>query len=334
MEKFGFTQLNLQNIDAASEHFAIHDNFMSVRPGENGAFDYSKRICLIGSSFVSVSFSPTGWGYETSNEVDGFLITIPYAGSLQWRSHAGAHRVEPGAVALVDQREVVIAHYAPGVRYTTVYIANVDVFRYLTLLLGTPPKTRVYFYKNKGGDWQIRFIEQLVATLLEFTAHAPQSMKSVACSLKETLIGFLLFNFTNNYSRILSHADPAGTPTPTPHAINKAADYMAASLDPHLTVCEVATYAGLSVRSLQTGFKRFKNTTPIGYLRDERLHRAAQMLGGPGHPPSPKEVALQCGFSNYQVFCKYYMQRFHEHPSTTRLKAEKALRSFDDGEIH
>ena len=331
MEKFGFAQLNLQNIHDASEHFATHDNFMSVKPGEGGAFDYSKRICLIGNSFVSVSLSSSGWGYETSNEVDGFVITIPYAGSLQWQSPAGAHRVEPGAVALVDQREVFVADYACGVRYTTVYIANVDIFRYLTLLLGTPPKTRVYFYKNKGGAWQIRFIEQLVATLLELAAHAPQSITRVACSLKETLIGFLLFNFSNNYSRVLAQDDPADTPSPTPHAINKAAEYMAASLDPHLTVCEVATYAGLSVRSLQTGFKRFKNTTPIGYLRGERLQRAAQMLGSRDNPSSPKEVALQCGFSNYQVFCKYYLQRFNEHPATTRLKAGRAIRSPDHG---
>ncbi|MCD5996199.1 helix-turn-helix transcriptional regulator [Pseudomonas sp. CDFA 602] len=315
MEIYRSAKLHITDIDVASEHFIAHDSFIALRTGENGNFDYQKQICVIGSSFVSLSFSLSGWGYTSSNEIDGFLITIPHAESVEWRTNRGRHKIALGTVALIDQREVLESTYASNVKYTTLYIANIDLVRYLAVVLGEPPKTRVYFHKNRGEAWQIQIIQRLAETILEVSTRSSADIKRVTESLKESLIGFLLYNFPSNYTQVLVRSE--SKLTPTSHSINVAADYMAASVDPHLTVCQVATHAGLSVRSLQMGFKRFKQTTPIAFLREQRLTLALDKLGDPHSSLTPKEIAYSCGFTNFQLFCKYYIQRFGEHPNIT-----------------
>ncbi len=315
MDRYCFAELKINDVDKASEHFQLHDNFMTINPGEEGRFDYSKRVCLLGHSFIGTSLSESGWGYHTTNVMDGFLMTIPHTGSLNWQTRAGRYKVAPGAAALVDQREVFKAAYASGVRYTTLYIDNVDMLKYLTLLTGVPPKTRIYFNRLSAGATPIPVVLKLVETIFDVMSGSRVPVVNVATSLKESLIGFILFNCDNNYTRAIS--DTSGHAAPTPHSIKLAMDFMAENTDPHLTVGEVAVHAGLSVRSLQSGFKRYKNTTPIAFLRTVRINRSRHLLSRSDGEDSPKEIAQRCGFTNYHVFCKYYLEAFYEHPSVT-----------------
>lgn len=317
MEFYTASNLLLAHVDEASEHFHNHDNDMVIHEGEGSKFHYAKKICILGTSFVSVSSSHSGWGYASKNEVDGFLISIPHYGSIEWKTNSGRHTLTPGGIALTDQREVFLSSYSTGIQYTTIYISNVDITRYLTLLLGKPPKTRVYFMNYKASAPQISFLQNSVATILSFVTNAFPLIQSVAESLKESLVGFVLYNFPNNYSRTL--LDLNTTVLPTPHSIKKAAEFMSDNTDPHLTVGEVAAHAGMSIRALQGGFKRYKHTTPILYLRAVRLDKARfKLLNEPS--TSPRSVAYECGFVNYQMFCKYYNQAFFEHPNITFAK--------------
>ncbi|WP_050507419.1 helix-turn-helix transcriptional regulator [Pseudomonas syringae] len=317
MEIYIASNLLIAHVDEASEHFKNHDNDMIIHEGEGSKFHYAKKVCILGTSFVSVSSSNSGWGYATKNEVDGFLISIPHHGSIEWKTNNGRHRLTAGGIAITDQRDVFLGSYSPGIQYTTIYISNLDITRYLTLLLGKPPKTRVYFMTYQASPPQISFLQNLVGTILSFVTNTLLLIQSIAESLKESLVGFVLYNFPNNYSRTL--LDVNSVVLPTPHSIKIAAEFMRHNTDPHLTVGEVAAHAGMSIRALQGGFKRYKHTTPILYLRTVRLDKARfKLLNEPGI--SPKSVAYECGFPNYQIFCKYYNQAFFEHPNITFAK--------------
>ncbi|MFL9674533.1 helix-turn-helix domain-containing protein [Pseudomonas sp. 2822-17] len=323
MDMYRFSRLLIQSTEIAACHFQAHDNDMEIFPGHGGRLHYQKKACILGKSFVSLTISHTGWGYEMKNETNGFLITIPHAGEFTWRTSVGNYRASAGTLALADVREISASHYAPGITYTTVYIDNSDMFRYLSVLLGTPPKTRVHFDKPNPEVWKSRFIIGLVNTIFDLGENSRAPLEKVASSLKETMVGFVLSNFKNNYSRALDSA--AGVAIPTPYEIKKAAEYMIANTDPELTVGEIAIFAGISVRSLQTGFKRYKNMSPIEFLRNERLLKSKELISKGGTLARPQEVACQVGFSNYHVFCKYYMQSFGEHPTVTFQKSKKSL---------
>ena len=83
---------------------------------------------------------------------------------------------------------------------------------------------------------------------------------------------------------------------------------------------DLARFAGVSSRSLQTAFQRDLGVSPMAYLRQVRLERARQdLLLGRG-PVS--EVAYHWGFSNLGRFATQYRARFGERPSETTARSQ------------
>jgi len=314
MGLYFYSKQSFHDVEDATLHFQQYDSYIKVVAGKSGRFEYYKKVCMLGKSFVSLSASPSGWGYETKVEQDGFLITFPHAGDFFWKTHAGAYKANAGAIAVADQREVSVSRYGAGTSYLTAYIDYSDMFKCLTMLLGHPPRARIYFDLPSAEAWKVRFIQSTLNSMLDYAENTKAPLKLVASSLKESLVGFLIYNFNNNYSRIL--LDTANVASPTPREIQIAAEFMAANNDPELTVGEVASIAGISVRSLQMGFKRYKRMSPLEFLRAERLLKSRTLLLS-GEITSPQQAAFTVGFLNYHVYCKYYMQAFYEHPKTT-----------------
>lgn len=321
MSVYQYAHYSFKEVESAANHYKAYGADLDIMNYPLKKFQYCKRICLFDRSFVCSSTSLTGWGYELKSEVDGFLVTLPQSGNMTWRTRSTTYKANSGTLAIADQREVLNSIYSAGVRSLSMYLESSEILKYLTLILGFEPKSRVYFYTSNVGIWEIRYITSIVSTFLDFAENSKKPLGSVADSLKESLIGFLLNNVGNNYTSVLTEAETV--PAPTPYDIKYAAEFMAFNTDPELTVGDVANFAGISVRSLQVGFKRYKSMTPIQYLRQERLAKAKKMLSQPGAVLSPQSAATQVGFLNYHVFCKYYLQSFGEHPKTTHQRANK-----------
>ncbi|MEE4678361.1 helix-turn-helix transcriptional regulator [Pseudomonas alliivorans] len=321
MSIFQYAHYSFKEIEVAAEHYRPYGADLDIMNYPDERFQYCKKVCIFGKSFVCSSTSLTGWGYELKSEVDGFLVTLPQLGSITWKTGSATYKANPGALAIADQREVIAAIYSPGIRSISMYVENPEILKYLTLILGFEPKSRIRFFRSNIEEWEIRYITNIVNTFLDYAENSKTPLKNVANSLKESLVGFLLNNIPNSYTSVLSELD--SVPKPTPYDIKYAAEFMTCNTDPELTVVDVANFAGISVRSLQIGFKRYKNMTPIQFLRQERLARAKKILSLPGSVHNPQAAAFQVGFLNYQVFCKYYTKTFGEHPKTTYQRANR-----------
>ena len=81
----------------------------------------------------------------------------------------------------------------------------------------------------------------------------------------------------------------------------------------------------LSARALQIGFRRFRNTTPMGYPRAVRLALARTELarGGQG-ARSVAAVANALEFAHLGRFARDYKARFGEPPSQTLRHSDVA----------
>jgi transcriptional regulator GlxA family with amidase domain len=84
------------------------------------------------------------------------------------------------------------------------------------------------------------------------------------------------------------------------------------------TVEDIAEATGLSVRTLQEGFRRFLDTTPMSHLREVRLRHVREELAA-ADPTSTTvtETATRWGFLHSGRFSAQYHQRFGELPSVT-----------------
>lgn len=158
-----------------------------------------------------------------------------------------------------------------------------------------------------------------------------RSEKSMAL-LGESILRLVFLNFPHGLSnRLRYHQTDA-----TSRQIMKAVDFMRASMHQPLTLSEVAEATGISVRSLQYGFRRFRNITPLAYLREIRLEAAQAELSSPLNMLSIKDVALKWGFTHMGHFAARYRAAYGETPSETarlgRAEASSALRGNAPGE--
>lgn len=152
-----------------------------------------------------------------------------------------------------------------------------------------------------------------------------RSEKSMAL-LGESILRLVFLNFPHGLSN-RPHRHQADA---TSRQIMKAVDFMRANMHQPLTLSEVAEATGISVRSLQYGFRRFRNVTPLAYLREIRLEAAQAELSSPLNMLSIKDVALKWGFTHMGHFAARYRAAYGETPSETarsgRAEASKAGR--------
>ncbi|MBU2667954.1 AraC family transcriptional regulator [Actinoplanes bogorensis] len=113
--------------------------------------------------------------------------------------------------------------------------------------------------------------------------------------------------------------DYVAGPHPTaPAVVRRAIDYVEAHAADPITLEDIAAAAGVGVRTLQAGFRRYLDTTPIGYLFRVRLDHAHYALQAAD--PTVETVATiahRWGFTHLGRFSARYRSTFGRRPSET-----------------
>lgn len=91
--------------------------------------------------------------------------------------------------------------------------------------------------------------------------------------------------------------------------VNKAIDFIQRNLDKDLSLDELAHEAAFSKFHFHRLFKALVGETLSGFIRRLRLEKAANMLVY-NPKTSITEVALSCGFSSSQLFCRNFKRVF------------------------
>lgn len=120
--------------------------------------------------------------------------------------------------------------------------------------------------------------------------------------------------FPNNYSELLRRA----TSMVAPYYVRKAEEYLRDHLREDVTIEDLARVTRVSTRSLFYGFRRWRDTTPMAYLKKLRLDVARETLRSAARTgASVTDVATAVGFFHLSRFSSEYKARFGEPPSVT-----------------
>lgn len=151
----------------------------------------------------------------------------------------------------------------------------------------------------------------------EFDRGSPvATTPAVANQLTAAAVSLLLAGQPNSYSTALAPGRSAAAPT----HLKRALDFMEANLDQPVTLAQIVQASGVSMRALFDSFHRFRNCTPMAYLKARRLEKARAQLAS-GEVPSVTEAALAWGFSHFGNFSADYKRSFGESPSETLRRA-------------
>lgn len=117
-----------------------------------------------------------------------------------------------------------------------------------------------------------------------------------------------------------------------PGDVARALTWLRAHLHEPVRLETLAQIAGTAPRTLETHFRQFLGTTPLGWVRQMRLTQARRALLDPSGDASVTRVAMDCGFTQLGRFAAHYCRQFGEVPSQTLQRARRGARDEIDDE--
>jgi transcriptional regulator GlxA family with amidase domain len=111
---------------------------------------------------------------------------------------------------------------------------------------------------------------------------------------------------------------------PVPGVVRRAERFIIDNASASITISDVADHLGISLRSLQAGFRQWRETTPTAFLRRVRLQLVRDELLRSGTEANVTAVALRRGFSHLGRFSAQYRAIFGEDPSVTLRRGRAA----------
>jgi len=153
---------------------------------------------------------------------------------------------------------------------------------------------------------------QAVALLLTYEQMNIVLPAAAAMNFDEFMLSLVLARHPHNYSDDLRRRTRAATPR-----MVREAEHLMRTGGPEMSVSRIAAQLGVSLRSLETGFRESRQTTPSRHLRKLRLEAARAELLSPAATTTVTGVALGNGFFHPARFSGYYKAMFNETPGQT-----------------
>lgn len=254
---------------------------------------------------------------------DFFLLQMPVRGHET--IVAGAHTVHstPAMASMVSPSLAFHMRHGAGTEKLFLRINRAALERQYLQLYGRPPCGAIEFVPgidldNAPGQALLRLTGWMFA---EASDGAMLEQPLVSVRIEEVLMTTLLEGLAHNQAAV---ARDVGASSVSPRFVRRAIDYMLAHCHEPLTAGDIAQQAGVSTRSLFAGFRNYRGTTPMAYLRDLRLdkvHAELQQASGPG---AVTTTAMRWGFMHLGQFSAAYRRRFGLLPSQTRAPTNRS----------
>lgn len=282
--------------------------------------DESARIATRFSCLEMASAKIADIRYGT----DAVIVTT--APSTHFLMHAlldGESSIEIGtrATALTRDRIVVSQpgeqiriRFSPQSRHLTALISRASLESYMRDQLSMPVTAALEFDRGKAltGEWTASWRQVLRMAMLS-SGDGAIFHGDTSAPLSQLMFNLIIANCPNNYSQMLS-CTVSGVPWYVRRARTLIREKLEASAE-HLAADELAREAGVSIRSLQSGFREHLGTSVGAYVRGRRLEMLDQALRHAGKEATVTSVMLECGIVSHGRYAGYYKDRFGRPPA-------------------
>jgi AraC-like DNA-binding protein len=275
------------------------------------------------ASLQSVTFNATDYGNPYGRVVVGippmeaiYLVQFSLSGVARISQDNTTFELRPGHMCVLNPDSKVQQVFGEGYKHFTVKLSKTGLEAVLAQELGFRPGELRFFATPIRLEGAAVAFAQLVRTIcddLDNGSSAFSHSRAVG-AVEQALQRLLLAAAPHN------HAELFNTPVsmPAPYYVKRVEEFIHQHASDPITLDEMIAVCGVSARSLHTGFRRFRDTTPMNYLKNCRLvlaHR--QLREGADAGLTVTEVALACGFTHLSKFAHDYHERFGERPSVT-----------------
>lgn len=239
--------------------------------------------------------------------LDDYLLTLPVAGSGRFRYGDTSALATPGRGVIIGPHRDFEFAFDEAWDQVIVRLDRDRVEAVASALTGEVGP--VHFELALADD--VRTLDGLLQSAIGMVGSAAAEHRpQLLWQLEQVIIETLLLAQPNNRTRLAEADAPA-----TSQRVRRAMEYMVERLAEPMSVADVAAVSGTSVRSLQAAFRSELGTTPVQWLRSQRLDRARALLSSGAPGLTVTDVAYECGFFHLGEFGAAFRQRFGETPS-------------------
>jgi AraC-like DNA-binding protein len=282
----------------------------------NGRFYFAANQLLLGGLEVTEHFRTAEMVFRVERD-DAYIVCLTSSGSLDLEQRDAMVVGTPTRAALYQPTagHALIRTGAPN-RARGLLIQRWVLTAQLELLLGHPVPAAIAMAPAldlntpRGRAW---------LDLLDLFTGAFDDPDHIVFRpivtepLSQALVGGLLTISNHPYADVLRQ--PAASCRP--RHVKIAIDAMHDRPDDAHTTASLARLAGVSVRSLQAGFRHHVDMSPMAYLRHLRLSHAHDDLRT-GRVTTVAEAAHRWGFAHMGRFAAGFRAKYGELPSAAR----------------
>jgi AraC-like DNA-binding protein len=327
-----------QPLLSSARHFSTADYHVARRYVErttHGLFDlsltsanefrqYDVRSARLGESLFSLVKvdSVSGYDIEMMDDPDLILLHIVMRGSAQLQQ--GSARVDAAPAQMVLLEGMARSHkrwYGPT-QQLMVRLSRRRLERIIASETGIGIGDPLSF-----GVLQVLDLER-VSTLWNYMVTICRDLNDphpcftgqLGRLAERTLLLLLLNAVPNNYKWAFAEESLSSA---APYYVRRIEGYIREHAREPITTDDLVAVGGVSARSIYHGFRRFRSTTPMSYLKAVRLDLARDVLvkGRRRGAHSVTEAATAAGYANLSQFSRDYKARFRESPSQTLADA-------------
>lgn len=245
------------------------------------------------------------------------LVQFPTRGWVEVRCGDQAITSTPRNFVVLSPDLPVRMHRPADTAHITLQFPRDRLERFAETLIGEPLRDPIRFdlgmpADQAAGGTMFRLVHHVLSEINR--RDSTLSRPIIAEQVENALMATLLVSHRHNYSAALGRpGEPAA-----PRYVRRAEAYMRAHAQEAIGMADIVAAAGVGMRTLSWGFRRYRGATPMAELRAIRLDGARDDLrrSSPSGD-SVTEVALRWGFGHLGRFARDYAERFGELPSET-----------------
>ena len=296
-----------------------------LRPKNGEPFGWAFHAVGVGDTMLAYHEFRNIVEVVASEPMDAFYGMVLLRGAMDVTTEHGTTQLtEAGSACVVSPTAAFRAKFAPGTSQMLVKIPVSVIEQAFGRLTGEGGGADIVFdlATPSSAAWPstLRLAVQTVDGIDSGFPVPPQ----MGGELERLFISSLLLAQPHSATNVLMR--------PVPGRAARAASVVAKAVqsapEEEFDFAEMARVNGVSLRTLQDGFRNRFGRSPSAYLRDARLDMAHRLLSGHGQL-SVTDAALSSGFTHLGRFARDYRLRYGFSPSVTRERASNQTTTAD-----
>jgi AraC-like DNA-binding protein len=285
-----------------------------LRPKIGEPFGWAFHAVGIGDTMVAYTEFLNHVEVVASEPLDAFYGVVLLNGNVEVRTeHGNAHLLERGSACVVSPTNSFSIKASRGAAQMLVKIPVSVIEQAFGRLTGESGGSRIVFdlSTSPGAAWPAA-LKLAVQTVDGIDAGLPLPPQ-IGGELERLFISSLLLAQPHSASHKLVRPAPGRAA----RAASMVAKAVGAAPEQVVDFAALAQMHGVSLRTLQDGFRTRYGKSPSTYLRDARLDLAHRLLAGDGQR-TVTDAALSSGFTHLGRFAREYRLRYGFSPSLTK----------------